>query len=591
MFRLTQQQVLKTRITGQVVNTARNSINHSIRFNSVAIERTQSQSKPQDPASLSFTNTIKNVANLQKSVNNNKKNDVKRGKGYHNNDHHIDASSPWFKQLCAFRDCLSHIIDLNDPSSQPFFWDTLKKAMVLYDDLKGTPDFHDSQVSLLIYALHTGLRANRNQLTRLAKKPDYDARSFHTDMNEFIKASLRQITNDLLSGVGSVNESGAMHLLTSLKELKLENEAIAVWSSSMEKENLKPVFLRPKVVGVLLPIMYQCGSKFNDLEELYHESKSLNTSHPHLISGMLKTCLAAGENRKALELFSELCSYNDKSTYSALVDVHLALIGDCKDITIANTFFEKAISRETPYRLTLHVNSVKQFIQNIWTETHDFEQVRQVWEKVTVFYGRNIHHGISSSLNNTFFDIFFENYADNQQVGLETLKSIIATYNDIKPIDEPFFNIIISKCVVWKDKVTIDSLYSAYELYNLKKTQVSRRIYLKSLGSVDATANEILDAWYDLLLFNDSERNTYIANADWAALRDATFASSEDRALLYAQILKQFQCFCRDQSQFKRLHSIVNLYPVLSPYLKDLSSVDARGIFVPQFQNLQRHNF
>jgi hypothetical protein len=553
----------------------------------VAIERTPSQTKATDGSALSFTNTIKNVASLQKSVN------KKKGRGQmKNNEHQLNSSSPWFKQLTALRDCLSHIIDLNDPSAQPFFWDTLKRAMLLYDDLRGTPDFHDSMVSTLVYALHTGLRANRNQLTRLAKKPDYDARSFHTEMNDFIKESLRRITNDILEGLVSVNESGAMHLLTSLKELKLENEAIGIWSTSMENSQLKSVFLRPKVVGVLLPIMYQCGSTFGDLENLYEESKSLNQTHPHLISGMLKTCLAAGENRRALDLFSELCGHKENATYSALIDVHLALIGDCKDILIANTFFEKAINREMPYKLTLHVNSVKQFIQNIWEETHDFDRVVDVWQKATVFYGRNIHHGISSSLNNTFFEIFFENYAKDQTTGLEKLKQIISTYNDIKPIDEPFFNIIISKCTVWRDLATINSLYQAYELYNLNKTQVSRRIYLKSLGSVsNVTPNEILDAWYDLLMFNDSERYTYIANADWAALRDATFVASDDRALLYAQILKQFQWYCRDQNQFKKLHNIVNLYPSLQGYLRDLNKVDASNIYVPQFHSLKRNDF
>ncbi|CDR40125.1 CYFA0S04e04126g1_1 [Cyberlindnera fabianii] len=583
MFRVTQQQVLKTRITGQVVQQARSSINHhSVRFNSVAIERKPSTSTTEPQRFTSFTNTIKNVADLQKQ-----QVPKPQTKRKNNNRNHTNPSSPWAKQIAAYRDTLAQITNFDDPATQPFFWEMLKKAMAQYEELKGTPDFTPHLVSLLVYALHTGLRFNRNQLTRLAKKPDYDARSFHTEINGFIKNSLRGITKDMLDDLVQLNESGAMHLLTSLKELKLESEALSLWTSSMERESLKKTFLRPKVVGVLLPMMYNSGSNFEDLQALFEESRSIQ-SHPHLVSGMIKTCLAAGHVQQALDLFNDLASNSSKESYPALIDVHLSFIGDCKNTGIAAIMFNKAINREMPYKFTLHVNSVKQFLENIWTEDQNFEMVYEKWNDATRFYGRNIHHGISSSLNNTFFDIFFEKYANDKAAGLLRLKEIIAVYNDIKPIDEPFFNIIISKCTVWKDKETIDTLYGAYALYNLQKTEVSRRIYLKSLGSIkNVSEEEILASWYELIQHNDAEGYKYIANADWAALRDATFASDESRVELYAKILKQYQWFCRDEGQWRRLHNIVNIYPILEPYLKNLGTLDASSVKVPQLTNMR----
>lgn len=497
--------------------------------------------------------------------------------------------------MVAFQECLSDASNSTESSGQLFFWESLRKSMDLYAELKSVPDFNGHLTGALVHTLHIALRSNRTQLTRLAKKPDYDQNSFHNEMNQFIKDSLRVITDDLLSNVVLIDENGAMHLLTALKELKLNNEAISVWSSSMDLPALKFTFLQPKVVGVLLPMMYQLGSSYADLENLFNQSNSLDkrSTHPFLLGGMIKASLAAEEYEKALKYYNELCDHPTKSlTIGTLVDVHLAFIGECKNIEIANSFFERAIDREMPYKLTIQVNNVKEFLSNIWAETQDFNRVVDVWQKATKFYGRNINHGVSSSLNNRFFEIFFENYPRATVESLNKLKEIISVYNDMKPIDEPFFNIIISKVGIWGDKSIISSLYEAYEIYNLKKTQVSRRIYLKSLGSVEVSSQEIITAWNDLVACSDAEGYNYIANADWAALRDATIAASGfDRNELYVKIWKQYQYFCRDQNQFQRISNNGNLFTQIQPLLANLNAIDASEIVVPAFENLRYQNF
>lgn len=590
MFRLTNSNVLKTRLANQVVSNARNSLNHSIRFNSVAIERTTSTettASNSNGSNFNFSKTIKDVASSQI-----KEKEVPFNKHSKSRDNHkkVYQSSPWFRQLAAFDDLVNQTTDYSN-GSQPFFWDDTRRAMSLYHELRGTPDFQAYFINKLAHLLHSGLRANRFQLTRLARKPDYDAKSFHADMEDFVKDSVREILSDVLEGKVQVGATGAMHLLTSLKELKLNQEAVGIWSAAMQSEENRVHFLDPKVVGALLPVMYENGSSFEDIDQLFTQSNKLtnNVLHQNLGLGMIKACLAANENKRALELFTELCSRSSRYTVAYLIEAHLSFIGECKDVTIASSFFKKAVNREMPYKLNLQVSAVKTFITNIWNTEHDFNKVVDIWTQATTFYGRNIHHGISSSLNNTFFDIFFANYANDKDAGLLKLKELISTYNSIKPIDEPFFNIIISKCGVWKDKNTVDSLYQAYSVYNIKKGQVSRRIYLKTLGSVEVTEQEILDSWYDLLKFADYEAMKYIANADWAAIRDATVSSKvQQRPLLYAQIFKKYSPYCRDFNQYKKLKIHGLQGESTTKIFENLENIEDDNVEVVSFTHIQK---
>ncbi|SCU96901.1 LAMI_0F08152g1_1 [Lachancea mirantina] len=647
MIRFVQQtQVLKSRVPNQFVSaSARHSFNHSLRFNSaMAMERTPSQEAYNSApgGSTQATAAVEKVRSLRKNLKINKQLTS-------------TPDSPWFHKVCAFEDCVAQTlhmsqtprrrtrandngnrqqrsqVSLNVNNANPLFWDSIGRAMGLYRDLLSTPELNSDRVSKLVHLLHNGLRANRNQLTRMNKKPDYDSQSFHKEMTNYLCESLREISQDVLSNKVELNEYGAMHLITAFKELLLFEEAVSIWRSAISSpnENSRTIFLNPRVVGVVLPILYDNGVTYTEIQELYNKSSSMiSYFHPNLSVGMIRASLSAGENEMALNLFQKLCEESSEMKYGYLIETHLSFIGECKDLNVAQAFFDKALNNEMPYKIDLQVSYVKSFLRNIWTQTRDFQKSYDIWYKSSVHYGRDVNHGISSSLNDTFFDIFFEHFSHDKISGLQQLQKLIDIYNNIKPIDEPFFNIILAKCTVWRDRQIIESIDKAYELYHIPKTIVAYRILLKSMGSVEATNAEIFQRWCDLVTKSDEIGQSFIANADWAALRDATVTwtqlydqvdsyndgynaamlaanasgafddipqqphrlQDQDRLNLYLKIVKRYSPYCRDSRQLARLTSGTAIkYPILQDALSTFNSMDVSDIFVPHFKNL-RHN-
>lgn len=549
MFRFAQQtQVIKGRLPNQFAHaSARNSFNHSIRFNSaVTLERQDSSGSAASNPLAQTTNQVNAAVTKVRHLRNNLNAPSGRPLQQFNASNRIapsatSADSPWYHKVCAFEDCVSQTLYMSqtprrktmkhnaehpNPNSNPLFWDSIGRAMDLYHDLINTPELNSDRVSKLVHLLHNGLRANRNQLTRMNKKPDYDSQSFHKEMTNYLCRSLREISDEVLRGKVELNEYGAMHLITAFKELLLFEEAVDIWKNAINGSNqyTANIFLNPRVVGVILPILYDNGVSYPEIQNLYEKSSSMiDYFHPNLSVGMIRASLSAGENEMALKLFQRLCEESTEMKYGYLIETHLSFIGECKDLNVAQTFFDKALNDEMPYKIDLQVSYVKSFLRNIWTQTHDFNHVYQIWFKSSLHYGKGVNHGISSSLNDTFFDIFFENYAQDKVKGFETLQNLIQTYNQIKPIDEPFFNIILAKCTVWRDRSIIEYIDKSYELFHIPKTIVAYRILLKSMGSVDdATNNEILQRWIHLISKSDEIGQRFIANADWAALRDAT---------------------------------------------------------------------
>lgn len=547
MFRFAQQsQVIKGRLPNQFAHaSARNSFNHSIRFNSaVTLERQDSSGSTATNPLAQTTNQVNAAVNKVRHLRNNLNTSGKPLQQQFNNriaPSTTSTDSPWYHKVCAFEDCVSQTLYMSqtprrktmkhrsehpNSNSNPLFWDSIGRAMDLYHDLISTPELNSDRVSKLVHLLHNGLRANRNQLTRMNKKPDYDSQSFHKEMTNYLCRSLREISDDVLQGKVELNEYGAMHLITAFKELLLFEEAVDIWKHAINSNNqyTANIFLNPRVVGVILPILYDNGVSYPEIQNLYEKSSSMiDYFHPNLSVGMIRASLSAGQNEMALKLFQRLCEESTEMKYGYLIETHLSFIGECKDLNVAQTFFDKALNDEMPYKIDLQVSYVKSFLRNIWTQTRDFNHVYQIWFKSSLHYGKGVNHGISSSLNDTFFDIFFENYAQNKVEGFETLQSLIQTYNQIKPIDEPFFNIILAKCTVWRDRSIIEYIDKSYELFHIPKTIVAYRILLKSMGSVDDANNtEILQRWIHLIVKSDEIGQRFIANADWAALRDAT---------------------------------------------------------------------
>ncbi|SCU99438.1 LANO_0F01838g1_1 [Lachancea nothofagi CBS 11611] len=653
MLRFVQQShVLKTRVSNQFVSaSARSPFHHSLRLNSsVAMERTPSQEAAAAAAAAAAPPQVAKAVGKVRAMRKNIKIDKPLS---------ATPDSPWFHKVCAFEDCVAQTLYMSQTprrrnnnhnggnskrnqqqsmavaNTNPLFWDSIGRAMGLYRELLGTPELNSDRVSKLVHLLHNGLRANRNQLTRMNKKPDYDSQSFHKEMTNYLCESLREISQDVLSSKVELNEYGAMHLITAFKELLLLEEAVSIWRSAINGANsyTANIFLNPRVVGVVLPILYDNGVTYAEIQELYEKSSAMiNYFHPNLSVGMIRASLSAGENEMALTLFQKLCEESSEMKYGYLIETHLSFIGECKDLSISQAFFDKALNNEMPYKIDLQVSYVKSFLRNIWSQTRDFQKVYDIWYKSSVHYGRDVNHGISSSLNDTFFDIFFEHYSQDKITGLQQLQEMISTYNNIKPIDEPFFNIILAKCTVWRDRQIIESIDKAYDLYQTPRTIVAYRILLKSMGSVHVTNEEIFQRWCNLVSKSDEIGQSFIANADWAALRDATVTWTQkynsqpeelyasdgfnaamqaanasgafddipqqtpqqqqqqhaDRLELYMKIVKRYSPFCRDSRQLSRLTSGTAVkYPVLQQALSKFNDLDVNDVYIPQFHNLR----
>ncbi|SSD59871.1 related to Protein RMD9-like, mitochondrial [Saccharomycodes ludwigii] len=584
-----QSNVLKQRVSNQFASSAKNIHQPHNIFSpqSIYLERTPSQelhystnsgtttTTPNNVNSTVFPNPVSAAAptnplfnNIHKQQHQRSNNNNRQNHGYPNTNNNntnlkVDPNSPWYHQVVTFDECVLTSLQMsrsttnvnyyykkynknntnfnannrnainNSNFTAPLFWDSIGKAMGLYRILVETPEMNSNRCSMLIHLLHNGLRANRNQLTRMNKKPDYDSQSFHKEMTNYLCDSLREIASDVLQNKTGVNEYGCMHLITAFKELLLEEEAVDIWRNGLNNQLTHEYFLNPRVVGVILPILYQHGVSFDEISKLYQDSSNLiSYFHPNLSVGMIRACLSAGENMKALELFTKLCEESSERKFGYLIETHLSFIGECKDLNLAESFFIKALNNEMPYRIDLQVSYVKKFMTNIWYQLGDFNKVYDVWYKSSIHYGSRVNHGISSSLNDTFFDIFFRKFTVFNEEGFTNLQNIIMTYNTIKPIDEPFFNIILTKAAAqWRDRSIIDFVNQSYKAFNIPKTIVAYRILLKSLGSIDnVSSNEILSRWNELVMKTDEVGQGFIANADWAALRDACVTWAQEKS-------------------------------------------------------------
>lgn len=555
----------------------------------------------------------------------------------------LEVTSPWYNQLCAFDDNVNQsLMDKNfrtpgfnrfkseynpngNPQNLALFWDSITRSIHIYSELVGVcPEMGTTRVSALINLIHNALRINRFQLVKLNKKPDYDSKSFHHEMVKYLTTTLHSITQDILDHKVTTNDYGLMHLLTSLKELNLTTELVQLWDLSKKDDKLQELFKQPKCLGVLLPVLYEHGLKvpdsqrkeysFNTLKTLYEEGISQSEYiHPNLVCGMIKTSLAANEPRYALELFDKLSQLAEKphipnkgALLNYLTDAHLSFIGECHDINVAETFWKNALNNEMPYRIVLQVSYVNSFLNNIWNETKDFDKVIEVWLKMIKQYSNlNLNIGVFSSLNNTFMDLFFNcKYANDKLAGFQELDKILTQYQQRRPIDEPLLNITLTKSSeAWNDKEIYDHIRGSYQLYDIPETVITKRILLKTLGSLKddvVTTKDIWNQWIVLLTKLDSMGQRYIANADWAAIRDATLSKdkqdindprTKERAELYIKVVNLFEQYCRDPTQKERISRVTtSFFPILKSYWEKgkFQDIDTTGLEVPSLPSLQQ---
>lgn len=487
---------------------------------------------------------------------------------------------PYFKQLMAFDECLAHNSFFDPktgdvPGGTAQFWDSVEKIMPLYDDLLITGELNQRRIDELISLLRNGLRMHRFELSKLKKNIDRDLNSPLQQIQAYLKNSIIKISNDIVhesdesnsnklysaAAVNNVRISsrGLTNLFKAFTDMGLIDEAAVLWNKGKKDPKLYDLFTSESVLGSILTLLVENKEfNFQEIWSIYETIKNSKTEndiiHSELQVAMIRACLLKNKTEKALEIFKEITSdvlkfYSRKNSSppvavkNYMTMAHLSFIGYCQDFETANIFFNDSFENQMPYLTPIQINYVKKFMSNTWKNTKDFDKVSQIWISTWQYFESNNKSttAISSSLNDAYLDIFFEKYSSfNNDAALE-LKKLLKNYSEIKKMDEPFFNCLITKSKRWENVNVFQSIVKVADLYNFPKTNVYHRCVLKASGSVELPIEETFALFKRLISSNIQLGSNHLTNADWFAFRDATIHSkflNGEKIDLYFKLFK-----------------------------------------------------
>ncbi|KAL6929626.1 hypothetical protein ACO0SA_001029 [Hanseniaspora valbyensis] len=539
-------------------------------------------------SNASFHNKYTNSSN-SKNFLNRIDHTKKAGSNSNGNNNRYDTYSS-FKRLS--KKCFESLKNNNTTTRHISAMDinNMVQFIEMYKNMSEATGFNPLKQQDIVYLLRIILELHRNvrfNLLKLKRKPDYDDQSIYKNLINLLFQLLEMVNNDLIAGNVfenvKIDQSIIGTLINCYKDFEMIENALKVWklgvfkiNTSTNGENNKTttnefkdeifdprnvetqrVFLNPGVIGSILPILQDIGHlSLDKISIIYAESKKLalmNTNSKGLDTlnlGMIQVHLDNNMVDEALLLYHEnlkICSqdYNTNNYWKISIS-EIQFISKCKKIDIAMRFFEKLIDQK--YQKTggnnsngnknnLQASHVNLFMINIWEIGHDLEKVVYVWNKVLNYYGSKVYPGVISSLNDTFFKIFFEYYSStsSNELRLQGFLRLIELINqnavNIKnnklENNEVFFNILLTHSSKnWKDFNVYKYLIKCYQTYcNFQLiTIVPYRISLKSLGYITNTPVKVIrNTWIQLI--NKLKKNgklQYISNPDFAALRDAT---------------------------------------------------------------------
>lgn len=460
----------------------------------------------------------------------------------------------------------------------------------MYNTLKSYKEPNPMKQQDIVYLLRIVLELHRNvrfNLLKLKRKPDYDDQSIYKNLINLLFQLLETVNNDLIDGQVfkgiKIDQSIIGTLINCYKDFEMIENALKIWKLGVFENNLQDgsfefkkdlfkkseienqrVYLNPGVIGSILPILQEVGKlPLDKITTIYEKSKGLavmNTNNKGMDTlnlGMIQVYLDNDKVQTALELYEEnlnICSKDSNTNNFWKISIsEIQFISKCKNIEIAMNFFEKLINQkqsgkknESGQKNNLQASHVNLFMLNIWNVEKDLEKVTYVWNKVLSYYGANVYPGVISSLNDTFFKIFFEHYSSstNNDLRLQGFMKLIELINEnavnIKnnkiENNEVFFNILLThSSKTWKDFNVYKYLIKCYQTYcNFQLiTIVPYRISLKSLGYINNTPMKVIkNTW--LQLVNKLKKNgkiQMISNPDFAALRDATLGWCKNECL------------------------------------------------------------
>lgn len=483
-------------------------------------------------------------------------------------------SLPYYRKLLTFDECLAHNSFFDQKTSTVHggsiqFWDAIEKVMPLYDELAITGELNERRMDDLISLLRNGIRMRRFELGRMNKNEDRDVKSPLQQIQSHLKISLIKIGEDVYKSYDtsspqhvkvSVSQRGLTHLFKAYSELNLSNEAASLWYRCKSIPELNHLVTSESVLGVILSILVD-GKNFNfdEVNAIYnsvkHSKKNRLFIHSELQIAMLKACLLKNKIDDALKIFKEITTgtfelYDKgnmtptKEVMNYMTQAHLSFVGYCSDYETASVFFNGSFDNSLPYFTPIQLNSVKKFMFNTWSSTKDFDKVTDIWKRTWKYFEdeKKTTNIISSSLNDAYLDIFFDKYHHFDANATNALRDLIGTYAKIKPMDEPFFNCLITKSIKWGQLDIFQSILEAGDLYNFPKSNVYHRCILKASGSVPLEIDQTFHLFERLLNSNIQTGSDFITNADWHALRDATVKSpkylSGEKVDLYFKLFK-----------------------------------------------------
>ncbi|QPG75475.1 hypothetical protein FOA43_002830 [Brettanomyces nanus] len=498
------------------------------------------------------------------------------------------------------------------------FWTAVRRIIPIYRSLVYSNLLKEKRMAEFVSLLRNGLRIHRLELSKMKKNLDKDANNPIKDIHHLLTCAIREVSYNLLDGLVVMNSHGLTHLFKAYKDLGFTYEAVHIWETGKNSRKLHHLFTSEPVLGSIFPFLVESGDfDFQEVWDMYSRIKASKGPdeklHNELQVGMIRVCLFKSKTNDALQIFKQLTgdvysTFNAKgvdppiNVKSYMTMAHLSFIGFCKDIDTADYFFSDAVSESMPYLTPLQLNFIKKYLANTWQVTHDYQRVKKIWLITWKHYEsrRTSNSSVSSSLNDSFLSVFFDKYRQFSPEAFVELQQLIQDYNQIRPIDEPFINVLLSKSTGWHNADVFQYiLSSANDAPHFSKTNVFYRCCLKATGSVEITSDNILSLFRQLLANNVASGMKYIAHADWVALRDATvnspqlfsFSNPGERIDLYFKLWKICSPFFISLENFKNyIYKDVKLNYNYSRIYQQMPNIRSDDIEIPEVNLLRRNS-
>lgn len=497
------------------------------------------------------------------------------------------------------------------------FWDAVRQIIPIYRELAYAGVLKEKRMAEFVSLLRNGLRIHRLELSKMKKNLDKDANNPIKDIHHLLTCAIREVSYNLLDGLVVMNSHGLTHLFKAYKDLGFTYEAVHIWETGKNNPGLHKLFTSEPVLGSIFPFLVESGDfDFEEVWDMYSQikaSKAPNEKlHNELQVGMIRVCLFKERTNYALQIFKQLTedvysTFNSKgveppiNVKSYMTMAHLSFIGFCKDIDTADYFFKDAVSESMPYLTPLQLNFIKKYLANTWQITHDYKRVKRIWLVTWKHYEsrHTSNSSVSSSLNDSFLSIFFSKYRHFSPAAFGELQTLVADYSKIRPVDEPFINVLLSKSTSWHNSETFQYILATANSHRFSKTNVFYRCCLKATGAVKIDPDSILSLFRQLLATNAASGMKYIAHADWVALRDATVNSSQlfsfenpgERIDLYFKLWKLCSPYFISLENFKNyIYKDIKLNYNYSRIYQQMPNIRSDDLHIPEIRYMRRNS-